>query len=356
MAFSSAIAANASAVGTSATSAQRESPKRAGNFLVTGERGVDHFVRDLLLLGVREGRRHRALGNAGGVRAQEVIRPDEERIANLAVARIHRHDRHDGLERDLEDQGADQVAVVVHRCAHERGRRVVGRAVGREVRKHERARRRHARALMDAREAALRPRPIRQRGREVDFLEDGVDDLVVLGVDEEDVVQLEALEVRAQERVSFGVRLVVAGVAFRAVELVLRADRVRVVVDVDVLQVDAEVAELADDARGLRSLAVVALLVLRLEGRGVEGAQVVAALLDLLLADAVQQILGRAVEAPHGIDHRAVHRERSHLIAETPDVRVECLVLLLGEARKARLGFLAQGLLGLGRIPLKHRH
>jgi hypothetical protein len=112
------------------------------------------------------------------------------------------HHRVDLVDGHLHHQHADLAVAVENRCAQERGLVVIRRQVFAEFRQGHRAglvqRPGQAEGVTETR---ARERAVHQRGGEVELLEHGVDDGAVARLDQEDVVQAELAQRRAQEGV-----------------------------------------------------------------------------------------------------------------------------------------------------------
>ena len=118
-----------------------------------------------------------------------------------------RHHRVDLVDRHLHDEHADLLAAVENGRAEEGGLVVVRGQVFTELGQRDHAGLVERPGLAEGvAEVRLRVRAVHQRGREVELLEHGVDDGAVARLDQEDVVQAELAQRRAQVRVERAVQ------------------------------------------------------------------------------------------------------------------------------------------------------
>ena len=262
-------------------------------------------------------------------------RTDGVRFARFAEAGSFGHDRFDLIDRDLEQQHANQLAARVDRAADEARRVVVGRQIGFVIDHADEA---GCRLVANHAEAAAEVRTgvgtVLQRGREVEFLERRVDDAARSGIDQEHVVVTElvaiAVDHRMELRVEFAVLRLVE-TRRRTEQLVLLAQLVLVGFDEVVLVEDRIVVEHPQVANGILPFAFAGIPLLEL------GAELVRVVVLQLVAHPGDvggsrlifqtRLAKRGPEIFHRLDNHPVLGKRRRLSLDRAEVVVELLLL-----------------------------
>ena len=172
-----------------------------------------------------------------GVGAEHSIGADGVRLARRSQASRLANDRVGLVEGNLERQHADHVIPIEEGRGDEAGGIVergeiaavlaVGDATGPS----------HAHRIVKGLGEIRRGEWARlERGAEIDFLEDGVNDRAGVGIDQEDVIDAIFLENRTEDRMHLLVVPRVGGAVEGVVEQLLRADGLRAPTDVKILQ------------------------------------------------------------------------------------------------------------------------
>ena len=125
-----------------------------------------------------------------GVGAKIPVGPDGVGFAAGAQAEGLADDRVDPIEWQLEGEHANHLPAVEDRRCNEPGGLFVGGEIGAEIAEIDNIPTPGGGRLAEhLPEARLGEGAVLERGGEVDFLEDGVDDLAAFGIDEEDIVE-----------------------------------------------------------------------------------------------------------------------------------------------------------------------
>ncbi len=231
------------------------------------------------------------------------------------------------------------LPFVENGCAQERGLVVVRGQVFTELRQRDLARAVERPGLAErVAEARARERAAHQRGGEVELLEHGVDDGAVARLDQEDVVEAEPGQRRAQVRVHRAVQFGVARTVIGAIELVLRTQGIRIRGDVLVLQVHRDVGQLGDRGGHVLLAAGVALLELGHEIAGVVLGE--ARAFGGQVGDADDRVVVGHRQFAHGVHHVRRRGQHLHLVRQ----RVE----VVGDLRALRGTLRDQRFAGLG--------
>ena len=178
----------------------------------------------------------------------------------------------------------------------------------------------------------FRKRTVDQRGGVVEFFENRVDDIARFGIDQEDIVVAEFLQVTANRRViSLVKRGVLRFVVDWCVQQVLGTQRVIVGRNECVLKCNRVGIQLIEILHGVGISVGVFFLVLRCEVAGVVFLELLAKGCDVVVRDlALLAILAKAgLELTHGIDHHLIFGEGQNLIVDGAEVLLDCRLLLI---------------------------